>query len=398
MPPALVDLGSAKDTFGVMCRDFNISDPVRDHIIAVGMTSLDDFRFYFGAESEVPVFVAAAGLKDADANLQVSRVRAAWTSLRRAASEREASKSAAASTELDDLLPDELLLDTRSRFWGRYRMRYPSYVMPSDALMSRCYREVDKRLLSVYCVWRVRSLMHQVTSSKKRKRVGTDLYLIEDERDLEPTHTAEHYLELLFIYLLALALVGAKPLAKLPTAREGLATESVDYVAIPWDVLQLYYFRASRAAQSVPVSQRLTWLERVDTEERSVWVSDFRDSERTLGDIVQATYKARDPHWTYVSSQQPASTVTTLALRPPQQAPARQVTGPKGKGGTKGRQPSRNRWAHTMANGQPLCAAFQRNECTGPGPCANGAHKCAKTKPNGRVCGGNHPASTCRRY
>ena len=148
-----------------MCQDFNIAETVRDHILKVGIASLDDFRFYFGGESEVTLFVSATGLRDAEARLQVSRVRAAWTSLRRASAEREASKSAAASTELDDILPEALLLDTRSRFWGQYRMRYPSYIMPSDSLLSRCYREVDKRLLSVYCVWRVQTLMHQVTSS-----------------------------------------------------------------------------------------------------------------------------------------------------------------------------------------------------------------------------------------
>jgi len=29
-------------------------------------------------------------------------------------------------------------------------MRYPAEIMPSDALISRCYRELQRRLLMVY--------------------------------------------------------------------------------------------------------------------------------------------------------------------------------------------------------------------------------------------------------
>ena len=137
-----------------MSRDFGISEKVQEHFLAVGMTGLYDFRFYFGNESEVPVFVAAAGFQAPEAGIQVARVRAAWTSIRMAAVEREFSKSSTASVEMDDLLSDELLLDTRSRFWRRYKMR--CHIMPSDALLSRCFREIDKRLLSVFCVWRVK--------------------------------------------------------------------------------------------------------------------------------------------------------------------------------------------------------------------------------------------------
>ena len=64
---------------------------------------------------EVPVFVAATALKDADADLQVSRVRAAWTSLRRTTSGRKPASRQPLTTESDDLLSDELRLDTRSR-------------------------------------------------------------------------------------------------------------------------------------------------------------------------------------------------------------------------------------------------------------------------------------------
>ena len=93
-----------------MCHDFSISDPVRNHIIAVPTTSGS-----ISVDIDVPVFDAAAGLKDADAGLQVSCVRAAWTSLRGSASERKPASRQPLTTESDVLLPDKLLLDTCSR-------------------------------------------------------------------------------------------------------------------------------------------------------------------------------------------------------------------------------------------------------------------------------------------
>jgi len=42
-------------------------------------------------------------------------------------------------------------------------------------LLSRCYREMDKRLLTVYDTWKVKTLRYQVMTTKKEKQVGTDL-------------------------------------------------------------------------------------------------------------------------------------------------------------------------------------------------------------------------------
>ena len=85
-----------------------------------------------------------------------------------------------ATVELDDLLEEVTLREVKVNFWKRYRLRYPAEVMPADTLVSRCYREIDKRLLTVYNVWSVKNLMHQVTTTKKRKKVAGGLYLFED--------------------------------------------------------------------------------------------------------------------------------------------------------------------------------------------------------------------------
>ena len=82
-----------------------------------------------------------------------------------------------------NLFEEGTLRDVKVQFWRRYKAKYPVGVSPSDQLLSRCYRETDKRLLTIYNIWKVKTLLHQVTSTKKRKQVGTDLCTFEDEAE-----------------------------------------------------------------------------------------------------------------------------------------------------------------------------------------------------------------------
>ena len=68
---------------------------------------------------------------------------------------------------------------------------------------------MDKRLLTVYDIWKVRRLKHQVTTSRKRKQVGDGLFTFENESYKEPNHDASAYLSRLHTYLLAMAITGA---------------------------------------------------------------------------------------------------------------------------------------------------------------------------------------------
>ena len=60
---------------------------------------------------------------------------------------------------------------------------------------------------------------------------------------------------------------------------------------IPLDVALAYWFCAKRFASSVPVKQRLAWLQVGDTDEHSEWVTRFRDS-RCMGVVVQQVMQA----------------------------------------------------------------------------------------------------------
>ena len=105
-------------------------------------------------------------------------MRRAWAAVRQNGVRKENRNTISSVAELDDLLEEGALKEVKVQFWKRYDLKYPVEASPSDQLLSRCYREMDKRLLTVYDIWKVKSLLHQVLTTKKRKQVGTDLYTL----------------------------------------------------------------------------------------------------------------------------------------------------------------------------------------------------------------------------
>ena len=78
-------------------------------------------------------------------------------------------------------------------------MNFPAEEMPSDQLLSRLYREVEKRCLSVHEIGKIKTLMHQVTTDKKKKRLADGLYVMEEEEETEALRTTEAYMDNLFL-------------------------------------------------------------------------------------------------------------------------------------------------------------------------------------------------------
>ena len=199
------DRGSKDRTFAALATDFNLDPKVLALFMASPMDNLEDLRFYFSEEKEIDAFVAEdATIKDSALRLQVARLRRAWSAVRQTALRKESRQSTSTVAELDDLLCETDLRHVKIQFWKRYKLRYPADVMPCDQIISRCYREADRRLLTVYNIWKVRSLKHQVTTSRKRKQVGDGLFTFEEEVNADPTYTVSAYLARLHTYLLAL--------------------------------------------------------------------------------------------------------------------------------------------------------------------------------------------------
>ena len=100
--------------------------------------------------------------------------------------------------------------------------------------------------------------------------------------------------------------------------------DSTKFVKVPWDVLQVYYFRASRSAMLMPEAPRLSWLEARDVAERAQWVSQFRERDESLGQVVSAIMEKRDAHW-----EVPVQSIAGRPTFSPQPPPVRDPKKPR---------------------------------------------------------------------
>ena len=199
----------------------------------------------------------------------------------------------------------------------------------------------------------------------------------EEPDDEQPGHQDwETYLDRLFTLLLAYALGGVKALDNAPPAKEEdvLGADTTKFVYVPLDVVMRYHARARRTSASLPYASRLAWLQQRDTEERADWVSRFRESNLTLGQVIKATYEDR----TSFVGAQGAPTGVTCQARWRSLIVGRAV-------------------ARAMRDGAVLCQAFQHGQCKAGQSCPNGQHRCAAILRGDRVCGmQNHGAKECR--
>eukprot|EP00435_Cladocopium_sp_Y103_P053820 s37_g17.t1 len=139
-----------------------------------------------------------------------------------------------------------------------------------------------------------------------------------------------------------------------------LGADTTKFVAVPLDVVFKYFFRAKRSSAALPANARLQWLQPRDLEERSEWVSKFRESTSTLGQVIQEVYTSRDAHW--------AATAVAPAPKKPNEPAAGSANSPVKPSGapgqmTLGKPINGKPVALTMKDGTKLCAQFQRNGC-----------------------------------
>ena len=119
----------------------------------LGATSLNDFLFAATEAKELGTIADQAGCENK--LLMTSRIRQAWTSLKTSSDDKEKLKRKnAEDVEMDSMLPQMELDDLAAKHYHRYRMVWPPEIMPSDQLISRVSKEMDKRLRGVTQVWK----------------------------------------------------------------------------------------------------------------------------------------------------------------------------------------------------------------------------------------------------
>ncbi|CAE7839226.1 unnamed protein product [Symbiodinium sp. CCMP2592] len=369
--------------------NFGLDAKVVTEVLGTGIRHLEEFRFLFENEAAIGTWVGKLGLGDATM-LQTARLRRAWKATCTYYTQAEQDRSKVALADLDSILADSELRTLKEAFWIRYKLRFPAEVQPSDATVSRISRELSKRMLCIYDVWRVRSLQFQLGTSQKRRKLADGLYTDEPEVDEVVARDVDTYLHKLHTLMIAYALNGVQVIAGVdPAGEKALGANSCQFVEVPLDCVLAYYYRARKAAMQVAPAQRLSWLQHRDAEERAEWVSRFREGTRTLGAVIKEVMEARDAHW--LAPALPEAGPVAPKPQPVITEPTKSslfVSGPMVGG-----KPT----ARVMKDGTKLCGDYQKGSCKHSPPCPNGAHRCAVVLRAERVCGApNHGAAKCK--
>ena len=95
---------------------------------------------------------------------------------------------------------------------------------------------------------------------------------------------------------LPLPLSGAARSSRRRLRHETLATDSLLYVQVPYDVLLSYFCRCHDLVLCTPESRRLQLLQHLDVEERGQWAARCTGAT-TLGVIIGAVMRERDALW-----------------------------------------------------------------------------------------------------
>ncbi|CAE7417046.1 unnamed protein product [Symbiodinium sp. CCMP2592] len=338
--------------------NFGLDAKVVAEVLGTGIRHLEEFRFLFENEAAIGTWVGKLGLGDATM-LQTARLRRAWKATCTYYTQAEQDRSKVALADLDSILADSELRTLKEAFWIRYKLRFPAEVQPSDATVSRISRELSKRMLCIYDVWRVRSLQFQLGTSQKRRKLADGLYTDEPEVDEVVARDVDTYLHKLHTLMIAYALNGVQVIAGVdPAGEKALGANSCQFV---------------EAAMQVAPAQRLGWLQHRDAEERAEGPG---HSEQIL----------KRAHW--LAPALPEAGPVAPKPQPVITEPTKSslfVSGPMVGG-----KPT----ARVMKDGTKLCGDYQRGSCKHAPPCPN---RCAVVLRAERVCGApNHGAAKCK--
>ncbi len=384
-PCATTDREDAKATFIALAREYRFSEDIAKAMYEdLEFRSLADFRYSVTKEDEIKTVILARCGEAGSKTIEQARVRRAWWAVCSALNV-DGPKEA----PLEELLSARELADFRETFWTRHRSFLPPERSPSDRLLSRLKRELDKKSLTVFPLNQVSTQAQQRATRKVRRRlsaadpessVGVALYAEQEETDdslevaLLREDTLSGYMELLMVYLQGLAMVGCTHRDDRPSDAEGARSDPLKYVSIPLSVLEEYWWRARLAADRYP---DLAWVRQQDVMERQAWVQEYHNpsAEGTLGEIIRRVFVARSAHW------------DTSTLAKPS-APKKSDPQPSARGsrGDAAEPPKAGALSTSLRDGTELCSAFNSKKGCAKKGCRQ-VHRCGYTLPSGRVCG-----------
>eukprot|EP00972_Heterocapsa_arctica_P106353 15668543-Heterocapsa_arctica.AAC.1 len=298
-----VPTGAAADpalTFARLCEAFKIDPKVGTFLVETeGLETLEDFKAFITDKAQVETKVISKVTDLTKPGLNAARLRLAWEATSEAASEGALRKQRGESNDLDTLLHERELLSLQQAFWGRHKLNFGAEVEPSDFLISRISKEIQRRQCQMHSVFRTRTLTHMLKAERKRQPLAGGMELLLAERESDPVipFNIRTYLSMLFTLLLAYARAGCTPLEDAPKEHEASDQDTTTYVEVPLDVVLRYHGRVTARANALPDHMALQWVRARDEAERMIWMEEHRSTKLPLGRIVRDTFRRREAMW-----------------------------------------------------------------------------------------------------
>ena len=174
MPAPAAPADPVRAIFEKLADGYKFSSKIVDKFMSLKLESLADFRFFVESELEIEkAFID--GIPDLDQpRLQLARVRHAWSACvaETKAGEARKMKEAEKADDEEFVLPPARMDEMKQAFFKRYHLCLTPGEWPSDRLVSKVWKQLDKRSLEVQDLWLVKSLTYQKTTPAKKRKVA----------------------------------------------------------------------------------------------------------------------------------------------------------------------------------------------------------------------------------
>ena len=219
--------------------------------------NVHDFVTAFKREADWAEFYRA-DIKD-DASKQVPRglrsrvAQAHQRTVKAPAQAADLKTKGAQATDFDTPLDSNDIKDMVKRFWLRHKLKIMLEQMPGDLLISRIFKELEKRFLHITDILKIKGVKWERRVHEGKKKVAEHLYTDANAADQDKDNlpaTVQAYLQALEMYMLAMAIVGSKPLEPQPAQAETREADPSDYLLFPYDFSIQYCHRATTFANN----------------------------------------------------------------------------------------------------------------------------------------------------
>ena len=136
------------------------------------------------------------------------------------------------TNDLDVMICPSDLNSLKNTFYARHKITYEPQVDAPDKLVSRIYKEINKRELTVRDLWSIQSLAARQRNIKKKSEIVPGLTWDEEDDEYQGTKNGATYLAQMEVYLLGLAKAGCTPIEGVEK-KEEFGTNPADFVVVP---------------------------------------------------------------------------------------------------------------------------------------------------------------------